>query len=149
MKNIPYSFEDLSCANDICDDFSLYPESFWLWAGKVKAWFKAFYNLVRKYWIGGLSWQLSIKGVFQTLRARPKSSIFSLVASFYDDIKCTNKLPDAEKIEEICTKQQVARFPNFSTYDDDNDQTIKNRSAKHKRRNRVMRNTGFWFSFSQ
>lgn len=144
MENIPYSFEDLSCARDIMDDFSLYPESFWMWASKVRAWFKAFYKLVALHREKLGSQSLAISSAFQTLRKRAKSSIYTLVNTFAADHEIVKAMDKEEKPQKHAT-----RCANFSSYDTPNDQTIKNRSAKHKRRNRVMRKTGFWYAFSR
>lgn len=151
MYNFPYTFEDLSCANDILGHMDLYPTSFHVWASKVKSWYKAFYKLVAKYRKTGLSQALAIKGVFQSLRQYPKSTIFSLFNKFAIDCERAKRraIEHAKKERRAKLAAECTRFPNFSSYDDDNEQIIKNRSAKWKRRTNVMKKTGFWYAFSE
>lgn len=156
MNNFPYTFQDLSCANDILGMLDLYPSSFHLWASKVKAWYKAFYALVAKYRKTGLSQALAIKGVFNTLRERPQSTIFSLFNSFASDCERA-KRKAIEKSKELRRQKAAAnatRFPNFSVPSangdgNDNEQSIKSRASKWNKRTNVMKKTGFWYAFSE
>jgi hypothetical protein len=132
MKNFPFSFDDLSCANIILDNMGLYPDSFYMWAAKVKRWFDAFYDLAREYQKDLYNWQLSIKAVFQTLKSTG-SHISRLLSKLSKDR------------DNILTKDSKLRprFANFSTYQDDNNQTIKSRAGKWERRGKNGRKTSY------
>lgn len=155
MNNFPYTFEDLSCANDILGHMDLYPSSFHIWASKVKSWYKAFYKLVAKYRKTGLSFQLAIKGVFQSLSITAQS-IYTLLNNFASDCERA-KRKAIEKSKELRRQKAAAnaiRFPNFSVPSangdgNDNEQSIKSRASKWNKRTNVMKKTGFWYAFSE
>lgn len=145
-----YSFEDLSCANDILSDLDLYPSHFHVWASKVAAYFRAFYTLLRKY-RKTLSSRMAMAALCQTLRERAQTSIYTILNSFEQDAERAKRRANetAKKEAQQKAAANATRFGNFSSYDDYNDQTIKVRSGKWKRRTRVMKQTGFWYAFSE
>lgn len=151
-----YSFEDLSCANDILSDLDLYPQSFHLWASKVAAYFRAFYTLLRKYRKTGLNSRMAMAALCQTLRERAQTSIYTILNSFEQDAERAKRRANetAKKEAQQKAAANAIRFPNFSVPSangdgNDNEQSIKSRASKWNKRTNVMKKTGFWYAFSE
>lgn len=130
----------------------LYSESFILWAKKVIQWKKAFWSLVKKYWIYGIDWQLCLKAVYQSLRSTGKT-VFQLRESFRADNAKVEKSIEDERIarnkaaykarnsrKKACLVSRFTNFPILDSYlrnDEDLKIKVKQGTKANKSNRRI------------